>query len=98
MTESERRNQSSSSRSRCHTAASVPRVDDSVVGPTALRRKCNDGNASGLGGRGPLVLSVRPGGVFGALKQTVAFGIVDLLGHEIATDAAAVQHDERIGF
>jgi len=50
-----------------------------------------------LGGRGLLVLVVRPGGVFGALKQTVAFGVVNLLGHETATDAAAVHRHERIG-
>jgi hypothetical protein len=56
----------------------------------ALRRKCDDRNASGPGGRGLLVLAVRPRGVFGALKQTIAFGIVDLLGDESATDAAAV--------
>src|SRR6201999_4373602 len=83
MTEPERRNRPSSS------GASVP---------TVLRRKCNDRNASEWGGRGLFVLAVRPGRVFGALKQTVAFGTVDLLGDESATDAAAVQRYDRIGF
>ena len=64
----------------------------------ALRRKCDDRNASGPGGRGLLVLAVRPRGVFGALKQAIAFGAVDLMGDESATDAAAVQRHDRIRF
>ena len=59
-----------------------------MVVPKALRPKCNDWNASGLGGCGLLVASVRPRAVFGALKQTIAFGTVDFLGDESAADAA----------
>src|ERR1700744_1128376 len=75
----------------------LPTVRHSVVGPKALQPKCDDRNGSGLGGRGLLVLAVRPRAVFGALKQTVAFGTVDLFGDESATDAAAIQRHDRIG-
>src|SRR4029077_2755123 len=86
VTQPERRNRPSSS------VGSVPGVDHSVVGaPTAQRRKCKDRNASESGGRSLLVPAVRTGGVLGALKQTVAFGTVDLFGDESPMDAAAVQ-------
>ena len=69
---------------------SVRTVDHSGVAPTALRRKCNDRNTSGLGGRRLLVTGREGRDAFGALIQTVAFGIVNLLGDDTATDAAAV--------
>lgn len=69
---------------------SVPRFGHSVVAPTALRRKSNNRNVSGLDRRGLLVFGVWAGAAISTLKQTVAFSIVNLLGHETATDAAAV--------
>jgi hypothetical protein len=77
---------------------SLPRVDHSVVTPTVLWRKPNDRNVSGFGGSGLLVLAVRPGGIFCALKQTVTFGTIDLPGHEMVTDTAAIQRYDRIRF
>jgi hypothetical protein len=43
-----------------------------------------------LGGRGLLIFGVWARAAINTLKQTVALGIVNLLGHETVTDAAAV--------
>jgi len=51
-----------------------------------------------LGGRGLPVLGVWPGAAFNAMKQTVAFGIVDLLGYKAPADAHPVQRHVRIRF